>query len=167
MNTYVDLLLKRYRRKGVLIDTNLLLLLLVGSYNTQLLGERGFKRVAQFTVEDFDLLLKLVAWFETVVTTPHILTEVSNLAGQLAENNKLGCFRTFESTFKLFTELSHPSLPIFRQQHFPFIGLTDSVIVESTGDYLILTDDLRLAGRLENMGRDSLNFNHIRTQFWE
>jgi len=47
-------LLKKHKAKGVFIDTNLLVLLLVGRVNIERV--RNFKRTQNFTVEDFRLL---------------------------------------------------------------------------------------------------------------
>jgi hypothetical protein len=150
----------------MLVDTNLLLLLLIGSYDIALVGANGFKRIAQYTAEDYELLVRLIKWFKITVTTPHVLTEVSNLAGQLAEQHKLPCFLKFAETFKSFVELEVVSSSVSSQSHFPRFGLTDSVITAKAGDYLVLTDDLRLCSSLEKEGHQPLNFNHIRTLSW-
>jgi hypothetical protein len=44
-------LIEKHRSKGVLVDTNLLVLLLVGSINKRRIPE--FKRTQSFTIEDF------------------------------------------------------------------------------------------------------------------
>jgi hypothetical protein len=150
----------------VLIDSNLLLLLLVGSYDAKLIGNDGFKRIARYSVEDYQLLLRLLKWFNVAVTTPHVLTEVSNLASQLAEHHKLICFQRFAETFQKFVELNITSLSVANRDHFPRLGLTDSVIAENADDYLVLTDDLRFCKALERAGHEALNFNHIRTAAW-
>jgi hypothetical protein len=47
-------LIGKHRSKGVLVDTNLLVLLLVGLVNKRRI--RRFKRTRDFTPADFDLL---------------------------------------------------------------------------------------------------------------
>jgi hypothetical protein len=131
-----------------------------------LVGGAGFKRVAKYAVEDFLTLKRLLRLFKATVTTPHILTEVSNLACQLPDHQRSGCLETFVATFKNFTELSTPSLAVAGKTDFPFLGLTDCVIAESASDYLVITDDLRFASHLTRVGHDNLNFNHIRTFAW-
>lgn len=166
MNTYIDDLLNRFRSKGALIDANLLLLLLVGSYDRSLLGVEGFKRVQKYTLEDYALLVSLLEQFKMSVTTPHILTEVSNLAGQLAENHKTACFKRFGEMFRAFSELNDPSLKATLRPEFPYLGLTDCVIADAAADYLVITDDLRFFASLERAGLEALNFNHIRSLAW-
>ena len=86
MSNYIIELLQRYRGKGVLLDTNILLLYFVGAFNPEEIPR--FKRTKMFTVEDHDTLVGILGYFEKIVTTPNILTEVSNLSGQLAEHLK-------------------------------------------------------------------------------
>ncbi len=71
-------LLRKHRGKGVLVDANLLVLLLVGTVNRRRIGD--FKRTQSFTAEDFDLLRKLIAHLgPRMVATPHVLSQVSDL----------------------------------------------------------------------------------------
>ena len=71
-------LIEKYRRNGLLIDSNLFLLWVVGSTNESRIAR--FNRTQKYSVEDFRLLRILVHEFQEVVTSPHILTELSNLA---------------------------------------------------------------------------------------
>ena len=62
----------------IVIDANLLVLLVVGAVDRRLVGKH--RRVKNFAMEDYDLLLDLLQ--ETphpVVVTPNTLTEASNL----------------------------------------------------------------------------------------
>ncbi len=54
-------LIEKHRGKGVFVDTNLLVLLLVGQVNERRLA--SFKRTQDFDIEDFYLLSRLVKWF--------------------------------------------------------------------------------------------------------
>ena len=65
------------KSKGLLIDTNLLVLLTTGTLNTSYI--EGHKRTGHYTVEDFDLLLAIIDQFQFLVVIPNILTEASNL----------------------------------------------------------------------------------------
>jgi hypothetical protein len=65
------------KNKGILLDANLLLALLVGSFGA---GEvERFKRTRQFTTRDVVELHKIVKSFSWICTTPHVVAEVSNL----------------------------------------------------------------------------------------
>jgi hypothetical protein len=159
----LDPLIRKYRAKGVLIDTNLLLPLVVGGFNPEHLHKcRGTKN---FTPGDFEMLRKFVGWFDLLITTPHILTEVSNLALKLPEtlhSDILVAFRVLLNG--PIRERHHPCRELANDQAFLRFGLTDTAIaMVAPGKYLVLTDDLALFGVLAKRGVDVLNFNRIRT----
>ena len=64
-------------RAGILVDTNLLVLFAVGSANRRRI--EAFKRTRQYTVADFELLLRVLANQKSLYTIAHVLAEVSNL----------------------------------------------------------------------------------------
>lgn len=151
-----------YRDKGLLIDTNILLLFFVGLQSRKSI--QGFKRTQHFTPEDFDILAGLIGRFRQVVTTPSILTEVSNLLGQLPKGSWVSVFQRFSEGIQRFREHFTPSSELAQEPCFPRFGLTDAGIVQSAqGKFLVLTDDFDLAGYLEQRGIDVVNFNHLRT----
>jgi hypothetical protein len=163
LNSYVEAI-NTYKDKGLLIDTNLLLLLFVGLHSRK--GIQRFKRTSQFTPEDFDCLARVVQLFKQVVTTPSVLTEVSNLLGQLPESVRLPVFEVFSVGIHTFQEQFTPSRELAQESCFPKFGLTDAGIVESAkGKFLVLTDDFRLAGYLKRRGIDVINFNHLRMPY--
>jgi hypothetical protein len=71
----VSEVLARYAPKSVLIDSNLLLLYLVGMTKPALISRCGGGRV-RFEIADFRLLEKLLGTSNRLITTPHVLTEV-------------------------------------------------------------------------------------------
>lgn len=158
--------LRRHRASGVLLDTNLLLLYVVGAHDRDLIPH--FKRTASFTAEDFRILTGALDSFGHVLTTPHILTEVSNLAGQFAEPLKQAVFRTFASAIGVLTELQPAAREVSAHTAFPRFGLTDIAILQSGRDKcLVLTDDFRLSQYLAHEKVEVLNFNHLRTYLLE
>jgi hypothetical protein len=65
-------------------------------------------------------------------------------------------------------EIYTDSHTIAATDKFTKIGLTDCGIVNVAKDnYLVLTDDLKLAIYLQNIGIDTLNFNNIRVYGWK
>jgi rRNA-processing protein FCF1 len=149
-------------REALLIDSNLLLLLFVGLYDPTRIQK--FKRTAQFTVEDFELLVAFIERFKEVVTTPSILTEVSNLLGQLPEGLKYSLYEHFADAIKDLYEHYTPSQELGNEKAFPKFGLTDTAILQAaSGKYLVLTDDFRLTQYLKGLNIDVINFNHLRT----
>jgi rRNA-processing protein FCF1 len=151
-----------HRREGLLIDSNLLLLLFVGLHDRTRIEK--FKRTAQFTVEDFELLVAFIEGFKEVVTTPSILTEVSNLLGQLPDKLRYSFYQRFANGLKDLHEHHTPSRELGDEKAFERFGLTDTAILHAaSGKYLVLTDDFRLAQYLLGRNVDVINFNHLRT----
>lgn len=161
----LDHLLTRYKSKGVLIDTNLLLLYCVGMYDPQFIPK--FKRTRTFAIEDFYTLLRFFRYFSRVVTTPNILTEVNSLANQLPDNIKLVFYPIFAAQIAALDEQYIESIKVASTTPFLKLGLTDTGILNLTqGEHLVLTDDFPLAGHLDKRGIDVINFNHVRTINW-
>lgn len=161
----IERLLLAYRSRGLLLDTNLLLVYVIGLWNPKQVGQ--FKRTASFCLEDFELLARLVQFFDQVITTPNILTEVNSLSNQLSEDFKSTYYSRFSEQIRLLNECYVPSLDVASMQTFARFGLTDSVIQQLTRDkYLVLTDDLKLSLHLQTNGIDALNFNHLRVLNW-
>ena len=157
--------IERYRNKGLLVDANLLLLHFVGQYDRDQI--KKFKRTSAYTLEEFDLLERIVGFFSVLVTTPNILTEVSNLSNQLAERIRTQYYQHFKKQLLVLDEKYIPSVSVSQNSYFARFGLTDSVIVDlARNQYLVLTADLHLAYLLGTLGIDVINFNHIRYLSW-
>ena len=162
----IESLFSRYRQKGVLVDTNILLLHFVGSTNRERISR--FKRTQNFIPEDYDLLLQVLGYFQTVATTPNILTEVSSLANQLGEPERSQCFAFFAQGISTLEETYLESKGVVTDQQFTKFGSTDCGILSFAKDrYLVLTDDLRLAAYLKRQEIDTVNFNNLRVFGWQ
>jgi hypothetical protein len=161
----LERLLQKHRNRGVLIDSNLLLLLFIGNSNPARVGR--YKRLQKYSLEDFALLVRLVEFFGRVVTTPNVLTEVSNLSGQLGEPARSEAFAYWKTEVEVLEERYIPSTQATSSLLFEKLGLTDSAIgLVAQAGCLILTEDFPLAQRLSSMGFDVLNFNHVRYYAW-
>ncbi len=158
---YLNKILLKYRRKGLIIDANLLLVYFVGKYNPQQI--QRFKRTRTYTVDDYTLLVRLFDYLSPLITTPNILTEVSNLSSQLPEPIRSSYFREFKKQILILEEDYRPSNDACRNPYFHRLGLTDSVIMDiARNEHLVLTDDLVLSNLLQKLRIDVINFNHIR-----
>jgi rRNA-processing protein FCF1 len=153
-----------YGGSGVLVDSNLLLLLFLGSYERRQIAIN--KRLATFTDEDFDLLVRFLGQFSKVITTPNILTEVSNLSSAVPESRRTAYFASFAARVGLLEEQHVVSYTALTNRWAKF-GLTDAVIAAIAKDqYLVLTDDFRLSQSLQSDGIETVNFNHLRDTCW-
>jgi hypothetical protein len=165
MSSYLESLIDRYVTKGILIDANLALLYLVGSYDVRLIGDGKYNKLSKYVLEDYNLLLRLKKVFKKAVTTPHVLTEVSNLTNDLPEQTKAECLKKFYEAFVEIDELTIPSLDAAQRPEFHFLGLTDSALAIVSDQYLIVTDDARLVKKLNESHLEALNFNHLRLDY--
>jgi rRNA-processing protein FCF1 len=151
----------RYRTAGLLIDTNVLLLYVVGSYDPGAIPRH--KRTDRFVPADYALLLNVFDRFDRVVTTPHVLTETNSLAGQAPEHHKAGIMRAFKVVAARLSEEYTPARVLADNPSFTRFGIADcAVLHEARGRHLVLTDDFRLTQLLQHQGTDVINFNHLR-----
>ena len=159
-------LVERNRSRGILVDTNLLLLFVIGTYDRSRIAM--FKRTQSFLPEDFDLLGSLLRNFSRIATTPNVLTEVSNLTTQLPGALSKEALGVLASTIEVLHEQYIPSGRAAANERFSRFGLTDTTILEllSLNRMLVLTDDFSLSQFIEWAGFDALNFNHIRVLGW-
>jgi hypothetical protein len=156
----INILAKKFRQKGILIDTNLLILLLVGYYNENMIS--SFKRTANYTVEDYKYLKVFLTGFEQHFYTPNILTEITNLTDSINSEPNFSFFQHVKYVLGAFKEDNVSSDEIMELKSFLKFGLTDAVNCKLSDKYLVLTDDLRLYSYLANQDLPAINFNHIR-----
>lgn len=165
MRSRIESLIGEYREQGVLVDSNLLLLYLVGTYNPRQIGR--LKRTNTFTEEDFLLLHRLLGHFDSVITTPPILTEVSNFVGQFPEGHIRSCTRILRQLISQLEEKHRDASTVSKHDYFLQFRLTDTGIADiAANDYVVVTDDLPLYHALANDQAAVVNFNHLRTLHW-
>lgn len=160
MKSAVNPQLRRYRGKSVILDANVLLLYWCASFDSDLV--RTFKRLNSFSSEDIELLHQTLKVFSTISTTPHVLTEVSNLANALPQWRKEDWASHFASQVGIVDEKWLPAQSIVRSPAI-FLGLTDAALCELASTHVILTIDFPLANALDSRGLSVINFTHLRS----
>lgn len=159
----------KYRRSGVLVDTNILLVYFVGLYDN-VTGHRlvnTFKYTkGDYGPGDFDVLNAFLENFDVLVTTPHVLTEVSNsIIGELTDPAKDLCLGLIQETIPAaFQEHHVAAADLLAEDKFRTYGVADMGILRSAaaGPYLVLTDDNRLSPYLNRAGIDTLSLPEIK-----
>lgn len=148
-------------RVSLIIDTNLLVLFVVGSTDRSLIDKH--KRLKVFSQEDFDLLCQLIESSPETVVTPNILTEASNLIGHIGEPARTRVFETFRAVIGALSEEYVESSVACQTKEFTRLGLTDVGLLDNTNSARsILTTDWRLYMAAEDRGIPVINFNHLR-----
>jgi len=145
---------------ALLVDTNLLLLYLVGHVDRDL--ALRFKNTQQFSREDFEWLCRFVGR-RKLVATPHVLTEVSNLGGQLSGAKKERFFEVLAASIPNLDERLVPSREAVGAAVYHQLGLTDAAIERVAQSKVeILSTDAPLVHRLQARKFAALNFWHLR-----
>jgi hypothetical protein len=153
-------LISKYKNSGLILDTNLLLLVAVGDYDPRRIS--SFKRTSQFAISDFQLLQRVIVQFSRLCTTPNILTEVDNLGRQLQQSEWEQFSLSMRKLSLKLVEFTEASVRVTGDSRYSKLGLADTATILKLQSHLLLTDDLRLSGMATSAGLDAINFNHIR-----
>ena len=141
----------------VLLDTNLLLLLVVGRADRSYLASH--KRTQDFDAVDLDAVEGLIAAYDGLVTTPHVLAETSNLLRQTANPARDLLQRELQSFILECKELPIASREGCNHEQYLPLGLTDAVVLTaceaielSEGIVELLTADEPIYNRARSRG---------------
>lgn len=149
-------------RGGVLLDTNVLLLLLVGRTDPDLINRCG--RVRGYSADDYETLCELLRSARSLAVTPHILAETWNLGENALNGKHRDGFRdAFLEYVKVSREAWVNAAMLVAQRYFYSLGITDSAIVRiKRRRPVVVTDDGPLARQLETLRLPVVNFTHLR-----
>jgi hypothetical protein len=139
------------------------MLYFVGEFDREQIPK--LRRTKKFIITDYLLIKAFFDLFAVKVTTPNILTEVSNLSGDIPYNFRNEFFCRLRANFALLDEHYITSNIAVDSQTFTKFGLTDSIIAKlAPQQYLVVTDDFPLSNYLNSIRVDAINFNHLRFQ---
>lgn len=145
---------------GFFIDTNLLVLLVVGNVNPDLIAKH--RRLNGYTVADYEVLLDLFNLVDRVFVTPNTLTETSNLLGQHGEPERTVLMDGLRALIEGSEEIVVSSVQASANSAFPSLGLTDAALLEAVSEERpLVTVDSRLyslaTAKGQNAAWDFLN----------
>ncbi|MGA9068712.1 MAG: hypothetical protein WB424_00570 [Terracidiphilus sp.] len=153
-------LVRRYSGRCAVLDANVLLLHMLCALDFSLLSL--FKRLEIFEEYDYLLLSELLKSFSGWCTTPHVLTEVSNLTNSLPGWRKSSWTEYFSEQIQLIPELFEDSAQIASDASAIRFGLTDAALASLANTHLVITVDWPLTGFLESRGLAVLNLRHLK-----
>ena len=147
---------------GYFIDTNLLVLLVVGSVGRDLIEKH--RRLSGYTAEDYEILIDLIDQVDRVYVTPNTLTETSNLLAQHREPERSRFFDRLRFIIQESEEVVVASAQASSNIEFNRLGLTDAALLEAvTPDTPLVTVDFDLYLAANAEGQEvALNFTHLR-----
>lgn len=153
--------MRKGKGRSLVLDSNLLVLLVVGLVDRQLILKH--KRTRSFEPEDFDLLTQILSEYEEIVVTPNVMTEASNLASQVAEPNLSAVRQRIAILAGSLREEYCPSAEATTLAPYLRLGLTDCALLALAGTQApLLTTDLDLYLEAAKFNRLAKNFNHLR-----
>lgn len=164
MNPNIVHLISQYRDKGILIDTNLLLVFLVGNVEPRLVGRAASTN--DYSCADYDQIRYVIGCFNRIITIPQVLTETGNMLKRNCSNNtrldlsrELALFvhssQTQEARILSKRITAHPA--------FNDLGYADAAILSSaSGKHLLMTADEPLQSFASALGIDVLPFQWLR-----
>ena len=138
-----------------------MVLLVAGSTDRRLIAKH--RRLREFTVEDFDRLIKLVARAGQLLLTPNTLTEASNLLAYHRDPERSRCFAVLRSFIEHGKELVVASATASRNRVFARLGLTDAALLEvvSPERPLVTVDFDLYHAALRKAPAAAVNFRHL------
>jgi rRNA-processing protein FCF1 len=149
------------RTRGILIDTNLLVLLVVGAVNRDRIPQ--FKRTSGYTADDWDLLTGILEQIPRRYSIAHILAEVSALTD--LKGPELNIAREIlYNAISLTEELPIASIEACESEYYRRLGLTDAAIglAARLKGCSVVTNDSKLYLALLEDGASVLKFDDLR-----
>lgn len=150
--------------KSVAIDTNLLILFVVGLTNPEYIG-RHRRLTPVYKPTHFELIRHLLVQAPRVICTSHILTEASNLLRQTSEPMRSEIMTTYGQFIQLAEEPSITAKEAAQSSSFIRLGLTDAaLLLLDPKEVRVLTVDHDLHIACSQHGFDVVN---LTPQFYE
>ena len=148
---------------GYFVDSNLLVLLIVGSVGRDLIAKH--RRLRRYDRESYDTLLEnFISKITRLFVTPNILTETSNLLGYDSQKQKFLERLQLVIKSKSIQEITLASEDIACRNEFKRFGLTDTVLLSVIKpETPLITDDFDLYREALKIHPDAvINFTHYR-----
>ena len=147
----------------LLIDSNLLVLLIVGTVALDYVGRH--RRTKKYDADDYNLLMGFTTNYRAFMTTPHVLAETSNLLGSFRGSHLERSRRLLRERIEVWNEEEAPAKSVVQDEAFARLGLTDAGICQLVEDHIeVVTDDLDLYLELSRRGAVAHNFTHLQMQ---
>lgn len=151
--------------RSLLLDTNLLVVLVVGLTDRGEIGKH--KRTKDYTQEDFDALYAELEKYQELWVTSQTVTECSNLVRQTHSVLAKRLMQTLSNIVQDIRESNMRSNDIFMEHCVVSLGVTDAGIAKKSKRVTnLLTADLDLYLEVSQKHGNAINFNHIRTGAW-
>ena len=147
---------------GMALDTNLLMLFVIGNAIGDVVG----KRLKKYTQDDWIVLRSYLERADRLISTPNVWTEVSNICtfgvrGDWEHRIRANLIVSIHGAI----EIVRPSCEVIADPDFARLGLTDCVwlsVLNDEDDMVLLTDDIPLYNVALSGVLNVQNFTHLR-----
>jgi predicted nucleic acid-binding protein len=148
--------------KALLLDSNLLVLFIVGSAGENLIGRHNC--LDAFDVDDYRQITSMIAGASRLILVAHVLVETSNLIRQISEPAKSEVTAILKLLIDRFPEEAVSSADATIHTQYLRLGLTDAVLLtlSITPNAVLFTADHDLYGAATGEGREAYNFFHFK-----
>jgi len=163
---YWEKIESKCRAKGILLDTELLLLLCVGIYKPQLVEKS--KITNKYSLDDFNMVANIAAQYSPLYVSPHVLAEFSNHSDKLGSKIMREFYSSIKIILKKQFEVFIPKDVIIDEDYMPALGFADVSMMRICEEKrcVLFTSDWQLCGICESKALDVVNFNHILGTKW-
>ena len=163
---YKEDIISNCTRCGILLDTELLLLLCVGLFDPAMVERH--KKANKYTLDDFERIDYIVGKFNPLYVSPQILAEFSNHSDRLGSKVIREFYKSIEKILKEQFEVYIPKDVIIEEDYLPALGFADVSILKICEEKrcVLFTADWQLEGICRAKGLEVVNFNHILGTKW-
>jgi hypothetical protein len=156
-------ILKPFRGGDLLLDTNLLLLWVIGKTDVAFIRRFG-RTKERFEESDFALLTKCFGLFKRIVSTPNIVTETSHFLDAIKDNpRKIAAYSKLHEIVENVDERYLPSLDVLPHPATTKFGVADAAnIIIAESNVLLLSIDAPLVGWARSHRLPAVNYTHLR-----
>ena len=154
---------REFRRPlGYFVDSNLLVLLVVGSVGPDLITKH--RRLQDYSREDFESLVDLLSHVDRLCVTPNTLTETSNLLAQHGEPERSLLMENLRSIIQESWETVVTSVEATGNHRFVSLGLADAALLEAISPEapLVTADADLFVAAVANGNYNAVNFTSLR-----
>lgn len=149
--------------RKIFVDANLLVLLIVGRTNRNLIEKH--RRLREFQEEDYDTLVEILNQVDKILVTPNTLTEASNLLAHHGEPQRSRFFEALRILIEEHEEIVVTSRTASQSKEFSRLGLTDAALLEvvSNSTPLITVDFSLYRAAISKEDEAAYNFRHYQS----
>lgn len=135
----------------ILIDSNSLIVLILGLMNPRLINEHS--KTSIYDEHDYQNLIDIIGDINSLVVLPNIWTEVDNILNKFSGGHRDLYVQTIINTIRQTSEIYLESQRVIDTHCFIDIGLTDTLILEYAKNCeLLITSDSSLSDYARSYG---------------